>query len=317
MKKLLALFVILIVGVVSVMMWWNMSLNPVDTRNTSEEMFLISPGAGPITIAEELKDEGLIKSSLAFRLYIQMTGIDKEIQAGDFRLSPSMGSREIAKELTVGAIDVWVTIPEGKRAEEVAAILEETLPTYEESWEAELVAQEGYLFPETYLIPRDADLQMVISLLTNTFEEKYAAIDTSNVDLTKEEIVTLASMIEREVREEKDLPIVSSIMHNRLEIGMPLQIDATIQYAKGQNNQGEWWEPVLLVEYQSVKSEYNTYLQPGLPPGPIANPGINALKAAVNPADTDYLYYITDQSGTNRYAKTYEEHQNNIDRYGL
>lgn len=297
--------------------WWNNNLQAVNAQDTSEKIFLIKPGSGLITIATDLKNEGLIKSPLVFRYYVKQTGIDKKIQAGDFRLSPSMSAQEIAQELTTGALDVWITIPEGKRAEEIAAILKEKVPGYEDSWEERLKENEGYLFPETYLIPRDATIETIISLLRNTFDEKYASIDTSHSELPQREIVILASMIEREVRHPEDLPIVSSIMHNRLNITMPLQIDATIQYAKGQNSKGEWWEPVLLSEYKSVKSPYNTYLQPGLPPGPIANPGLKALEAAVNPADTDYLYYITDQNGVNRYAKTYEEHQRNIDRYGL
>ena len=316
MKKLLVLVVIFVVFIVGALLWWNNGLRAVNPQDTSQKMFLINPGAGVRAIANDLKEEGLIRDPIAFFLYTKQTGIDQRIQAGDFRLSPSMTAREIAEELTTGMVDIWVTIPEGKRAEEVAAILKEAIPTHEDSWETELMANEGYLFPETYLIPRDATIESIITLLRNTFEEKYNSIATNNVDLTKEEVVILASMIEREVRHTEDLPIVSSIMHNRLDITMPLQIDATIQYAKGEIN-GKWWEPVTLEEYQSVKSDYNTYLIYGLPPSPIASPGLNALSAAVNPTDTDYLYYITDQSGINRYAETYEQHQANINRYGL
>ncbi len=316
MKKLFVLITILVIFLIGSLVWWNNGLSAVNAQDSSQKMFLITPGAGVRAIANDLKEEGLIRDPIVFFLYTKQTGIDQRIQAGDFRLSPSMSARDIAQELTTGMVDIWITIPEGKRAEEVAAILKENIPTYEDSWEEELKAQEGYLFPETYLIPRDATVESIITLLRNTFEEKYNSIETNNVDLTREEVVILASMIEREVRHTEDLPIVSSIMHNRLEINMPLQIDATIQYAKGENN-GKWWEPVTLEEYKSVKSDYNTYLSYGLPPGPIASPGLNALSAAVNPANTDYLYYITDQTGTNRYAKTYEQHQANIDRFGL
>lgn len=316
MKKLFVLITILVIFLIGSLVWWNNGLSAVNAQDSSQKMFLITPGAGVRAIANDLKEEGLIRDPIVFFLYTKQTGIDQRIQAGDFRLSPSMSARDIAQELTTGMVDIWITIPEGKRAEEVATILKENIPTYEDSWEEELKAQEGYLFPETYLIPRDATVESIITLLRNTFEEKYNSIETNNVDLTREEVVILASMIEREVRHTEDLPIVSSIMHNRLEINMPLQIDATIQYAKGENN-GKWWEPVTLEEYKSVKSDYNTYLSYGLPPGPIASPGLNALSAAVNPADTDYLYYITDQTGTNRYAKTYEQHQANIDRFGL
>lgn len=297
-------------------MWWSHNTSPVNSADTRETVFVIQPGTGISAIAHNLKEQNLIKSPFAFRLLVMKLGFEKKIQAGDFKLSPSMTSEQIVMSLTSGSLDIWVTIPEGKRAEEIAAILEESMPSYDPSWLSELEKNEGFLFPETYLIPRNASIDEIIALMIHTFDEKYNQVNTTGTQLTKQEIVILASMIEREARHDEDRPLISSVMHNRLDIGMALQIDATIQYAKGEIN-GKWWTPVTLDEYQSVKSPYNTYLQPGLPPGPICNPGLEALQAAANPASTDYLFYITDENGINRYAETVEQHEANKRKYGL
>ncbi len=316
MRKLFILLgIFVLIGFIG-LLWWNNGLSPLNARDKSQKMFVIEPGTGIRAISNNLKEQGLIKDSIVFFLMVRQKGYDKKIQAGDFRLSPSMTAEQIAEAMTKGSLDIWVTIPEGKRAEEVAQILEEKIPTFEPSWRESLIAQEGYLFPDTYLIPRDATIETIINLLTGTFEERYKSISKSTRALPKEQLVILASMIEREARHDEDRPLIASVMYNRLEINMALQIDATIQYAKGNIN-GNWWTPVTLAEYQSVKSPYNTYLQPGLPPGPISNPGIKALEAAANPANTEYLYYITDKNGINRYARTGEQHQENIQRYGL
>lgn len=130
--------------------------------------------------------------------------------------------------------------------------------------------------------------------------------------------MTLASLIEREAITAEEKPIIAGILMNRLNAAIPLQVDATIQYAKGKNpNNKKWWEPVTLDEYKSVKSNYNTYQFAGLPPSPISNPGIDALFAAANPADTDYLYYLHDRNRKIRYAKTLEEHNENIEKFGV
>lgn len=315
MKRFSAVIVLLLMLTGGTLVWWQNGLSPVNTSDNPPKMFIIQKGEGVRSIASNLKKEGFIRDQVVFFLLVKQLGIEKKIQAGSYRLSPSQNAEAIAKNLTIGTQDIWVTIPEGKRAEEIANILKDNLPSYDESWREQLISSEGYLFPDTYLFPKEATIDMVISTMRKTFDQRYKDV-TSNTNLTQEEIVILASMIEREARHAEDRPLISSVIHNRLDLGMALQIDATIQYAKGKvgNN---WWARVTAAEYKSVISPYNTYLQPGLPPDPIANPGLSALKAAANPADTNYLYYITDQSGTNRYAKTNEEHLNNIKKYGL
>lgn len=315
MKRLTTAIVVFLLLLSALALWWGNGISPVNPKNKTSKMFIIQKGEGVRSVANNLKNEGFIKDPVVFFLLVKQLGIEKNIQAGSYRLSPSQSAEQIAKNLTVGTQDVWVTIPEGKRAEEVADILKDNLPSYNESWREKLAENEGYLFPDTYLFPKESTVDQVISTMRNNFDQKYKEIANNSV-LTQEEVVTLASMVEREAKHAQDRPLVSSIMHNRLGLSMALQVDATIQYAKGKIKDN-WWAPVTASEYKSVKSEYNTYLQPGLPPGPIANPGLSALQAAANPTDTDYLYYITDKLGINRYARTIDEHNANIKKYGL
>lgn len=318
MKKFpLFIVFVLICGLVLIS-WYQTGLSAVNKNDRSEKMFTIRPDVGVRTVAQELQQDGLIKNPTLFYLYVKKAGLDKKIQAGDFRLSPSMSSKQIAKALTKGTLDIWVTIPEGKRATEIAALLKEKIPTYDPSWDAKLQENEGYLFPDTYLIPRGATIDAIIAILRNTFDERYQQIDTSKTSLSKAQIVTLASMIEREAQHDQDRPLISSVMHNRLTIGMPLQIDATIQYAIGYDAaEGTWWKKGLTTSDLKIASAYNTYTNTGLPPTPICSPGVLALQAAADPAQSNYLFYMTDKNGITHFAATYAQHQANIEKYGL
>ncbi len=250
-------------------------------------------------------------------------GIGKSIQAGDFRLNPSMSSREIALELTHGAIDIWVTLPEGLRIEEQAETIEKELKyggnqNYNfDKREYIKLAQEGFMFPDTYLIPKDATAQIVVDQLRATFTNKVekSIIGNSKTKLSLQEIITIASLIEREAKTAEEKPTIAGIIMNRLELGMPLQIDATLHYAKGyDSSENTWWQQITL-EDKKIKSPYNTYLNTGLPPGPISNPGIDSIRAALEPKETDYLYYLHDSEGNIHYATTLEEHNTNVRNY--
>ncbi len=318
MNKLIIAVALFAVVLVATVLWWQNGISPVNPRSKNSVIFVVEKGDGVREISNRLKTKGLIKSSIAFFLMVKQLGLDKKIEAGDFRLNQSMTTQEIAENLTHGTLDIWITIPEGKRAAEIAEILKEKIPTYNFSWANILASSEGYLFPDTYLIPKDADITMIIKQMRGIFDQKLATIDTNNSKLTKSQIVTLASLIEREAITDNEKPIIAGILINRLNAAMPLQVDATIQYAKGQNALNKkWWEPVNLEEYRTVASNYNTYLIQGLPPGPISNPGLEALRAAANPADTDYLFYLHDKNRQIRYAKTLQEHNANIEKYGL
>lgn len=318
MKRLTILIVLMTIIVLGSLLWWTNGISAINPSGKETVIFVVQKGAGLKEISGKLETAGLIKNRVIFFLYARLKKLEGKMQAGSFRLSQSMTAEEIAQNLTHGTLDVWITISEGKRAEEIAEILKENISTYDSSWLNILTSYEGYLFPDTYLIPKDANIQIIINQMRENFEQKYATLNTGDAKLTKEKIVVLASLIEREAITDEEKPIIAGILTNRLNIGMALQVDATIQYAKGQSKLSKkWWEPVTIEEYQSVNSSYNTYLRTGLPPGPISNPGLEALSATASPANTDYLYYLHDKYKIIRYAKTLQEHNSNINKYDV
>jgi len=318
MKRVYVGLAVLFIFLVALGAWWFNGTSSADSKNTTAKIFVIENGQGVRAIAKNLKDENLIKDPVVFFLLTKRMGIDSKVQAGSFRINPSMKAKDIAVALTHGTEDIWVTVPEGMRAGEIADILEKNMPNYDPSWDGVLEENEGYLFPDTYLLPREATIETVIKAMRDNFEAKYGTLDTSKTNLSKEEIITLASLIEREARHAEDRPKVSSVIHNRLDEGMSLDIDATLQYILGYSKeQKKWWREGLTNQDKKINSPYNTYLIVGLPQGPIANPGLASIQAALNPANTPYFFYITDQNGVNRYAETLEGHEENIATYGL
>lgn len=291
---------------------------PVNKNDQTPIIFVVNQGEGVNSIAKRLEREGLIRNRFVFVLEVKRLGIASKIQAGDFRLTKSETPSQIAKDLTTGTLDVWVRLLEGWRAEEIAKILKEKIPTYENAWVLRLKKHEGYLFPDTYLIPKAADIALVIKILTSNFDSKLKSLqpDIGKNKSTLEESLILASIVEREARFDIDRPIIAGILFNRLKIGMALQADATVQYALGfQKDEKDWWKKNLTKDDLAINSPYNTYKFPGLPPKPIANPGLASLKATLNPTQTDYLYYIHDREGRTHFAKTLEEHNANIAKY--
>ncbi len=319
MKKIsfIIVFFILILG--GILAWWVNATAAVDISNKNQKTFSIKRGENVREIANALKSEGLIKDPVIFFILVKRLGLDQKIQAGDFFLSPSMKAVDIAKALQVGTSDVHIVIPEGKRAQEIADTLRDRLPTYQDSWRGKLILNEGYLFPDTYSFPKDVTIEQIIEAMKINFEKKYNSIKISNQNrLSKEQIVILASIVEREAKHAEDRPLVASVMLNRLKEGMPLQIDATVQYALGYQPIGRtWWKKELTFDDLKINSTYNTYENPGLPPGPISNPGAEVLNAVANPSQTNYLFYISDKQGINHYAKTFTEHEALIKKYGL
>lgn len=318
MKKLWITAGVLLLIFIAVVLWWKNGLSAVNAGDNKPQIFIVDRGQGIREIAKNLKDQGLIRDQIVFFLLTKKLGLDKKIEAGDYRFYKSMKAQEIANGLTHGTLDIWITIPEGNRAAEISEELKKRIPTYQDGWVEELEDEEGYLFPDTYLIPKDADVNLITSIFKNNFEVKYALLGKPKNSLTKSEVVTIASLVEREAKFDHDRPLVASVILNRLNLGMKLDIDATLQYALGfQQSEKRWWKKSLTAEDKTIDSPYNTYLVNGLPPTPISNPGLASLDAVINPATTNYLYYISDSKGNNHYATTYERHQENIKKYGL
>lgn len=291
---------------------------PVNKNSLTSTIFIVNPGDPLNTIINNLSKQGLIRNKIVFYLIIKQLGIERKIQAGDFRISPKMTATQVAKNLTHGTLDVWVTLIEGTRKEEMAQIISKDLNIPETEFIKD--STEGYLFPDTYLIPATATAESVVSILENNFDKKFSQElrnQAKNKNLTEKEVVILASLVEREARQPATRQKVAGIILKRYLADWPLQVDATVQYALGyQQYEKSWWKKNLTEEDLKINSPYNTYKNTGLPPEPICNPSLSSIEAVVN-ADpkTPYWYYVTDKNGVMHYAVTLQEHNENIRKY--
>lgn len=310
--------------------------------HTGAVAFSVEPGETAATVASKLQAAGLINDAQLFRLYMRYTGMDALLEAGNFSLSSDMSMLEIAERLqSAQADEVVVTVPEGMRAEEIADMLTAQgvvdgarfLELVRAGADAPGAAQhaflddlpagvtlEGFLFPDTYRLlvpaqPEDLLARMLENFDSQVPEEAKSAARASGRSLF--DVVILASIVEREALLAEEQPIIADVYLNRLEQGMLLRADPTVQYAMGyQPASGQWWKtPVQLEEYVSVDSPYNTYLYANLPPGPICSPGIGAIEASIYPADTPFIYFVATGDGGHAFAETYEEHEANVERY--
>jgi len=316
----IVVFITLLLGLVGGgVIWWLDAASAVNPEDTENRVFVVSKGEDIRSLANRLKAEGLIKNQITFFLYVKFAQMDQSIQAGDFRLTPAMDMYATAQALTHGSLDVWITLLEGWRIEEIAMKLSQELAIPEAEFLK--VAREGYMFPDTYLLPREASASAAVDIFEKNFSDRVTAEirqGIENQDLTFAEGVILASIVEREGKTESDRPVIAGILLNRLREGMPLQTDATLQYAFGyQSTEKSWWKKTLFNEDKEVNSPYNTYTHTGLPPAPISNPGLAALSAVASPTATDYLYYLHDESGVAHYAETLDEHNANVNKYLL
>ncbi|MCL4360651.1 endolytic transglycosylase MltG [Patescibacteria group bacterium] len=310
-------FFVVLVAAGALGLWWHDALSPVDAYATIPKTFIINPGEGVRVIASRLAQQGLVRSPTGFFLLVKLMGIDGKLQAGDYRISPSMDTASIARELTHGILDVWITTLEGWRDTEIATELARDMDIPESEFLK--YAAEGYMFPDTYLVPRNATAAAIVQMFTDNFNKKVTPRmhqDAQKLGMPFPDVITLASIVEREGRTEADRPVIAGILMRRLKADWPLQADATLQYALGyQPEEKTWWKKSLTDEDKKIDSPYNTYLHTGLPPGPIANPGLSSIQAVIYYQPSDYWYYLHDASGAVHYAKTIEEHNANIAKY--
>jgi len=322
MKKFALIPFILILALVGSLFWFLLNIQPVSSQISYLD-FSVPSGSTATQIGGNLYKAGLIKSATVFKIYVQFSGVSDSIQAGDYRLSPSFNLFQVVDILAKAPLEVKVTIPEGLRREEIAAKFAKSLDqndTFISTFLNDSQNDEGYLFPDTYLVANNATPGAIIAKMKANFNSKVNSLISENPNRTKDQLIILASLIERETKNGPERPIVAGILMNRINAGMPLQIDATVQYAEATNRckysalSCSWWEPITSGN-TGIISPFNTYQNTGLPPAPIANPGLSAIEAAYNPAQTDYLYYLHDSSGQIHYAKTLEEQDANIQKY--
>lgn len=320
-KKVYSRFIIflIVVGILgcSIWFWWKSSIAAVNSADQKPILFQISQGEGVKSIASRLYQHDLIRSPTAFYIMVKLDHLERQLQAGDFRLNKAMNTSQIAKGLTHGILDIWITTLEGWRSEEIATKVNKHLDIPE----TELLkyTREGYMFPDTYQIQRDATAPAIVQMFIKNFYTKVTPDMITAAEkngLSLDQVVILASIVEREGKNDEDRPIIAGILLNRLKEKMPLQVDATLQYILGyQSKEKTWWKQELSEEDKKIESPYNTYIYTALPPKPISNPGIASIKAVIYPTKTSYMYYLHDKKGTAHYAKTFEEHTSNIRKY--
>lgn len=307
-----------------------------ETPRTVE--LVIEPNESVDSIAQRLHAAGLIRSPGYFKLRVRLTDVGSDIIAGRYRLDTGMTTAEIIRTITSEdaalAPEVLVRFIEGWRTEQFAeelvraGLLTSTdafMQAVEDPrWNDRFaflhtrpssVALEGYLFPDSYNFREDATPDDIIETLLLTFEQRAAPdlrAQSAALGLSIHQIMVIASIVEREAALPEERPIIASVYYNRLTAGMPLQADPTVQYALGVP--GDWWPEITGADIQH-DSRYNTYLNTGLPPGPICNPGLASIQAALYPAQTDYLYFVATGDGSHAFARTYQEHQANVQKY--
>jgi len=311
--------------------WVDHQLHQPANPGNSKVRFVVPPGATFHEVADTLHRTGLIDSVTVFDLYARYKHLDRKVQAGAYELSRNLNMIQILQALQTAIPDeIFVTIPEGFTVKKTAALLDQggvikgsdyTALAVQGTFNYDLLKDlppgaslEGFLFPDTYLVPRAGTAKDLITMQLDNFKNHWTdarKAQAAKRNLNALQIITIASMIEREARFDADRPLVASVIYNRLAAGWALQIDATVLYAKG------IWQSSVTTQDRMIQSPYNTYLHTGLPPGPIANPGIKAIDAALQPADTGYFFYLSDPAGHNHYAKTSEEFAGLLKQYGL
>jgi len=283
--------------------------------------FIVAPDAEFDTVVRELKELGYIKSRTAFRVAYGAAGQFQEIREGGYMISPSMDAWTVAELLSRPPYLAWITFPPGWRKEQIADHLADKLnwtPEQKQDFIGVHTATapeflEGVYYGDTYLIPSDQDPAQVAARLRDRFNEVFApyAAQTVEKNVTWTEALIMASLIEREAAK-NDKHLVSGILWNRINDGMRLQVDASLQYIRGQ--EGNWW-PVPRPEDKDLESPFNTYRNSGLPPHPITNPSLESIEAALNPEDTSCLYYLHDNDGQIHCSASYAGHRANVERY--
>lgn len=330
MKKLV-LFVLIVIALAAGAGWYFYDGvdRPFKGYGAAEQFVEVPQGSGPAGIAKRLADAGVVQDVTSFRLALWLSGSARRLQAGEYRFDRPMSARQVADKIARGEVYVRpITFPEGLTIKQMAALYEskgfgEASAFIEAAKNAGLVHSidpaakdlEGYLFPDTYSLPRRATAEQLVARMVASFL-KALTPDTiaaaGGRGLNVRELVTLASIVEKETGHKSERPLVAAVYSNRLKIGMGLQCDPTVIYAL---ERAARYDGNLTREDLQFDSPYNTYKYAGLPPGPIASPGRASLDAAANPPAAPYLYFVSKNDGSHAFATTLDEHNRNVHEF--
>jgi len=291
-----------------------------------EKRIHIQPGDNFQQLTYQLNHAKLIKKPMSFRLLGRITGVDTRIQAGEYVLNAAMTPFSVIDMLIQGKVALYkVVIPEGYSIIQIADTLHQlgivsktvfidaaTNPSFVRKFGLDATTFEGYLFPDTYYFPKAVSSEKVITTMVNRFSniltEKWI-LRTKELNFSIHEIITLASIIEKETGKAEERQLISSVFHNRLKKNMRLESDPTVIYGISD------FDGNITKVHLKTKTEYNTYTIKGLPPGPIANPGAKAIEAALYPSDTNYLYFVAKNDGTHQFSEKFKDHNSAVQKY--
>jgi UPF0755 protein len=329
--KRFALFVLLIVvGGAAIGAWFYLGVDrPFKGYDGPEQFVEIPAGSGTSAIGRRLADAGVIRDEISFKLALWLSGNARRLQAGEYRFDHAITARQVADKIARGDVYIRpITFPEGLTAKQMAAVYEskdfgEAQEFLDATKNAALVSAvdpaakdlEGYLFPDTYKLPRTSTADQLVGRMVDSFmkaltPEVIEQAETRGMNVRQ--LVTLASIVEKETGNPAERPLVAAVYANRLKIGMGLQCDPTVIYALERAGR---YHGNLTREDLQFDSPYNTYRYAGLPPGPIASPGRASLEAAASPADVPYLYFVSKNDGSHAFATTLDEHNRNVQEY--
>lgn len=329
-KKILISLIIILLIIGALFIGFKWQSGPVEKGNTGIVSINIPSGSSSDKISDILEENNLIKSSVVFKLNLKISGKAGEMKAGNYQLNKGMSNRDIIDILCKNKINSgYVTIPEGYTTRQIAERLESKGITSKEDFYNEVKNQkfdyeflkdaptgenrlEGFLFPETYDFHGGMSAEATIKTMLSQFDKKFTAdmrSDMKKSGLTFNQVVTMASIVQKEAGSIAEMPKIAGVFYNRLKIKMPLQSCSTVQYVLGKT------KPRLSIKDTRTKSPYNTYLNKGLPPGPICCPGTAALKAAIHPEKNDYLYFLAKGDGTTIFHKDYNKFLKDKDKY--
>jgi UPF0755 protein len=322
---------VLVAGAAGVAVWlgWNDIHEPYKGYGAPEQFVTIRQGAASGEIGRALADAQIVRDARLFRGALWWTGQGRNLKAGEYRFDHAVTPLDVIDVLVQGEVYTQrLTFPEGLTIAEMSKLYEmhgfgrardfvAAAKTVERirDLDPEAPDLEGYLFPETYALPRSVPASRLIDAMVDRFRAVYGEdlrTRAAAAGLTTRQVVTLASIVEKETGKAEERPVVAAVFQNRLQIGMPLQTDPTIVYALEKAHR---YDGNIRRDDLAIDSPYNTYKNPGLPPGPIASPGKAALEAAVMPADVPYLYFVSRNDGSHVFAKTFAEHSANVRKF--
>jgi len=324
----LVLLVIVAAIAVAAAVIYQRPAEPFRGYEAAEQFVEIPPGASTRAIGDELVRAGVVRDVLTFRVAVWRSGLGRRLKAGEYRFDRPASALDVVRKIARGEVYLRpITFPEGLTIEDMAALFEARgfgpaasflAAASDRSLVADLDPQardlEGYLFPETYALPRSASASDLVRIMVTRFRQVFAPLqgDAEAEGMSVRQVVTLASIVEKEAGKPDERPLVAAVYLNRLRIGMGLQCDPTVIYALRRAGR---YNGNLTRADLGWKSPYNTYVHAGLPPGPIAAPGRSSLEAAVRPARVDYLYFVSRNDGSHVFARTLDEHNRNVYRY--